>query len=128
MGCLNYNEGFPHWFGNIHLSGPCNRSCYFCIGQHMMALDPINNLSRWPLKGMREFLGHCLGHGIREINVTGSNTDPLLYEHTRKLKDLLKYVYILLHTELFRITGSIQKNGILKEQSKRIWKLSRHPK
>ena len=59
MGCLNADSGFSHWFGNIHLSGPCNRACYFCIGQHMMALDPFNNLDEWPLVGLDDFVRKC---------------------------------------------------------------------
>lgn len=64
MGCLNYNKGFEHWFGNIHLSGPCNRACYFCIGQHMMAVDAENNLNTWPLLGIEEFVVLCQQAGI----------------------------------------------------------------
>lgn len=117
MGCLNYKENFPHWFGNIHLSGPCNRACYFCIGQHMMALDPINNLDRWPLKNMREFLGNCLGEGISEINVTGSNTDPLLYKHTRRLKDMLEYVFE------GRLVFGVRTNGTLILSKQDVWRM-----
>lgn len=90
MGCLNSNENFSHWFGNIHLSGPCNRSCYFCIGQHMMALDPLNNLNEWPLKNIDRFVDQCIQHNIIEVNVTGSDTDPLLYKHTKELYNYLK--------------------------------------
>lgn len=90
MGCLNSNAQFNHWFGNIHLSGPCNRSCYFCIGQHMMALDPLNNLDKWPLDGLDEFVEKCLENKVSEINLTGSNTDPLLYHHIDKLKCFLE--------------------------------------
>lgn len=90
MGCLNSHGQFSHWFGNIHLSGPCNRSCYFCIGQHMMALDPYNNLKTWPLTNIDKFIIKCNEHRVREINLTGSNTDPLLYEHTEDLANYLK--------------------------------------
>jgi hypothetical protein len=90
MGCLNSDSGFSHYFGNIHLSGPCNRKCYFCIGQHMMALDSFNNLTEWPLKGLDEFISTCLAHKVAEINVTGTNTDPLLYAHTHKLKQYIQ--------------------------------------
>jgi hypothetical protein len=90
MGCLNADQGFNHWFGNIHLSGPCNRSCYFCIGQHMMALDALNNLNQWPLPGMDKFLEQCTERGVTEINLTGTNTDPLLYQHIRPLAERLR--------------------------------------
>lgn len=90
MGCLNANQGFSHWFGNIHLSGPCNRSCYFCIGQHMMALDPMNTLDQWPLPGIHDFADECVRRGITDINLTGTNTDPLLYQHSDRLAEYLR--------------------------------------
>lgn len=102
MGCLNSGQGFSHWFGNIHFSGPCNRSCYFCIGQHMMELDRLNNLDVWPLKGLKEFLERSLEKDVKAINLTGSNTDPLLYRHQRALVDLL-------HSFGFRV--GIRTNG-----------------
>lgn len=93
MGCLNDNGQFEHWFGNIHLSGPCNRSCYFCIGQHMMALDPYNVLDTDPLPGIDRFIVDCARKNVREVFITGTNTDPLLYRHTaalvRDIKDSL---------------------------------------
>lgn len=89
MGCLNSNKNFSHWFGNIHLSGPCNRSCYFCIGQHMMALDPINNLKTWPLLGLDEFISKCNSRDVNEVYLTGTNTDALLFQHIVKLRKAL---------------------------------------
>lgn len=90
MGCLNSQGQFDHWFGNIHFSGPCNRSCYFCIGQHMMDLDPFNNLRDWPLPGIDRFVENCLERGVNEINLTGSNTDPTLYRHLPQLRMYLE--------------------------------------
>lgn len=84
MGCLNDEGKFEHWFGNIHLSGPCNRSCYFCIGQHMMALDRFNNLNELP-KNLGSFLDLCKDHKVKEICLTGTNTDPMLYQKTAEL-------------------------------------------
>lgn len=89
MGCLNSEGKFEHWFGNIHLSGKCNRSCYFCIGQHMMGLDKYNVLDKFPLDGLDEFIKQCKEKKITEVNMTGSNTDPMLYKHTEKLKAYL---------------------------------------
>lgn len=90
MGCLNSTGQFDHWFGNIHFSGPCNRSCYFCIGQHMMALDSFNNLNTWPLPGWDDFITKCKENNVREVNLTGSNTDPLLYKHLRVITEHLR--------------------------------------
>lgn len=90
MGCLNSTGDFEHWFANIHLSGPCNRKCYFCIGQHMMALDSYNTLDTFPLKNIDEFLLECYKRKINEINMTGTNTDPMLYKHTGKLRGYIR--------------------------------------
>lgn len=87
MGCLNSTGNFKHWFGNIHLSGPCNARCYFCIGQHMMQLDSYNTLGTYPLPGWDEFAKGCVENNVEEIYLTGTNTDPLLYRHISKLKD-----------------------------------------
>ena len=89
MGCLNSDKHFEHTFGNIHLSGPCNRACYFCIGQHMMALDSLSNIHTWPLKGLDEFIAECVKSGVTEINLTGTNTDPMLYVYTEVLKEYI---------------------------------------
>lgn len=90
MGCLNSTGKFAHWFGNIHLSGPCNRSCYFCIGQHMPSLELLDVLDAWPLLGMQDFLSECRRRHVREVNVTGTNTDPLLFDALPKLVDMLR--------------------------------------
>ena len=89
MGCLNSDGKFSHWFGNIHLSGPCNRSCYFCIGQHMQSLETYDVLGKWPLTGFGAFVDQCRARGVREVNITGSNTDPLLYLPLPLLVDAL---------------------------------------
>lgn len=89
MGCLNDEGKFAHWFGNIHLSGPCNRACYFCIGQHMMALDKENNLHKLPVN-LDKFLQECKDRNVQEICITGTNTDPLLYTHTFELHNHIR--------------------------------------
>lgn len=92
MGCLNSTGQFNHWFGNIHFSGKCNRSCYFCIGQHMPGLDAHDNLNipATELSGLQEFLDKCLEHGVQEVNLTGTDTDPLLYEHKAQLISIIR--------------------------------------
>jgi hypothetical protein len=90
MGCLNSSESFTHWFGNIHLSGPCNRACYFCIGQHMMDLDSYNVLKTWPLPNIDKFCSQLRQRPVKEICLTGTNTDPLLYHHHAELTSYLR--------------------------------------
>lgn len=90
MGCLNSDQGFSHWFGNIHLSGPCNRACYFCIGQHMMALDSYDTRDVWPLPNVEEYVDRLIALGINQVYLTGTNTDPLLYKHIPALTAYLR--------------------------------------
>lgn len=116
MGCLNSTGNFTHWFGNIHLSGPCNRACYFCIGQHMMALDSLNTLDSWPLPGIEDFIRTCRLHHVSEVNITGTNTDPLLYKHMGKLKALLK-------ESIPGLVFGVRTNGALILKRLEIWEL-----
>ena len=116
MGCLNSNANFEHWFGNIHLSGKCNRSCYFCIGQHMMALDPLNNLNVWPLVNIDNFITQCKNRSVNEINLTGTNTDPLLFTHVKELCELLR-------REIPGVKIGLRTNGALAIQRKEVWSL-----
>ena len=90
MGCLNDSDKWLHWFGNIHLSGPCNRRCFFCIGQHMMALDSFNTLDTWPLQNIDSFVEHCRIYDIDQVYLTGTNTEPLQYKHIPKLANVLR--------------------------------------
>lgn len=90
MGCLNSNKEFEHRFGNIHLSGPCNMKCYFCIGQHMKGVDAYNNLDEYPLAGMHKFVDICKQEHVGEVFLTGTNTDPALYKHHERLTRFLR--------------------------------------
>lgn len=72
----------------------------------MMALDAFNNLNSWPLAGLDKFIEECQERHIYEINVTGTNTDPLLYEHTHLLKEALL-------EEIPHLEFGIRTNGVL---------------
>ena len=89
MGCQNSHGQNKHWFGNIHFSGPCNRSCYFCVGQFMMEQDRYNNLKEFPIKGLDNFISELNNRAITEVNLTGTNTDPSLYCNIIGLKEYL---------------------------------------
>jgi len=116
MGCLNSHGQFSHWFANIHLSGPCNRACYFCIGQHMMALDPMNNLNSWPMPGWDEFIAQCRLRGVREVNLTGSNTDPLLYRRHEELCAALREA-------IPGVRLGLRTNGAIALERPEVWRL-----
>lgn len=106
MGCLNDHGQFKHWFGNIHFSGPCNRSCYFCIGQFMPYQDSLNNLGEFPPRGIEKFADQCLQRNITEVNLTGTNTDPSLYSAIEPLKKILR-------DRMDLVTFGIRTNGVM---------------
>lgn len=80
----------------------------------MMALDPLNNLDKWPLDNINEFVCICRAKGVREINITGTNTDPLLY---RKTPRLLSY----LRLEIPGVKIGIRTNGALVMARQSTW-------
>jgi molybdenum cofactor biosynthesis enzyme MoaA len=82
----------------------------------MMDLDKENNLSMWPLENIDNFIKELLLKDVKEIYVTGTNTDPLLYKHTAHLIEYLKN----------SIKGSmigVRTNGVLIKECISAWKL-----
>lgn len=89
-------------FANVLLAGPCNQRCPYCIGQQV---DPALNrdvLDEYPLRNQGLFAALLRQHGVRQIVLTGTNTDPQLYRHEarliRWLRDRLPDAQISLHT------------------------------
>ena len=74
----------------------------------MMALDGLNNLNKWPLDGIDWFIAECLAHKpmVQEVNLTGSNTDPLLYKHIKEL-----HSYLSEHMKELKF--GIRTNGVM---------------
>lgn len=87
-------------FANILFSGPCNLACPYCIGRRIK--NPPDNLNTFPLRGIGDFMEALNQKGIRQISLTGTNTDPQLYRHEKKLIDYLRRkipeVKLSLHT------------------------------
>jgi molybdenum cofactor biosynthesis enzyme MoaA len=77
-------------FANILFSGPCNARCPFCIGRQIDPALNVPNLDIFPPRNLDRFLGLVRGYGIRQVVVTGTNTDPQLYHHEHKLLALLR--------------------------------------
>ena len=69
----------------------------------MMALDGYNVLNTWPLAGWEHFVERCAARGVRSIYLTGTNTDPLLYKHIRKLSGAVR---------LLNLPLGIRSNGV----------------
>jgi molybdenum cofactor biosynthesis enzyme MoaA len=72
-------------FANILFSGPCNASCYFCIGQEVDPRFTQNNLKDYPLRNLTQFIALIQEYKIQQVVLTGTNTDPQLYQHEAKL-------------------------------------------
>lgn len=77
-------------FANILFSGQCNARCPNCIGKLVEARLNVNNLHLFPPKNLERFIELLNQHQIRQIVFSGTNTDPLLYQHQEKLIALLR--------------------------------------
>lgn len=89
-------------FANILLSGRCNQRCPRCIGRSLSARLQPDNLRRFPLPGLGRFIAAVQAAGIKQVTLTGSNTDPQLYRHEARLLARLRRrlpgVALSLHT------------------------------
>lgn len=82
----------------------------------MMTLDRFNSLDNWPLRGLTEFIQECQKRKIKEVNLTGTNTDPLLFQHHNSLeKTLIKAIP--------GVKLGIRTNGALILSKPEVWKL-----
>jgi hypothetical protein len=74
----------------------------------MMDLDAYNSLSVHPeeMDGLDEFLRECERRGVSEINLTGTNTDPLLFQHTQELRDYIE-------DRIYPLRFGLRTNGAL---------------
>jgi pyruvate-formate lyase-activating enzyme len=77
-------------FANILLGGPCNRRCPYCIGRQLPERLRRDNLDELPPRGLERLIGLVNEHGIRDVVLTGTSTDPQLYRHEAALIALLR--------------------------------------
>jgi len=91
----------PFDFANILLSGPCNQRCPGCIGERLEGRFP-GNLNQYPPTALEAFASRLRAAGTRQVSLTGTNTDPLLYRHHERLVTYLRSnlpaVKLSLHT------------------------------
>jgi molybdenum cofactor biosynthesis enzyme MoaA len=93
-------------FANILFSGgsihPCNALCPYCIGRQIDPRLNVNNLNLYPPHNLDLFIEWSGRHAIRQVVFTGTNTDPQLYRHERRLirdvRQALPGVQVALHT------------------------------
>jgi pyruvate-formate lyase-activating enzyme len=93
---------FNYHFANILFSGPCNQRCPCCIGRQIDPALNRDNLAVFPLHNQREFVALLDQYNIRQVTLTGTNTDPQLYRHQvrliNSLHEAIPGVQISLHT------------------------------
>lgn len=77
-------------FANIVLSGPCNLRCPDCVGRLAPGASRADTLGLFPLPGQDAFLAALVRDGVREVSLTGLDTDPLLYRHPGALTSVLR--------------------------------------
>lgn len=77
-------------FANILFAGPCSARCYFCIGQQVHPSLNQPSLDIFPPRNLDRFIDLVYESGIRQVVLTGTNTDPQLYRHESRLLDLLR--------------------------------------
>lgn len=88
----NWNRKAPV-FANINLLGKCNVDCYFCLGKDIDGAFSQQNQLNVPFQdwaNFEEFLTRCREANIKNLYVTGQNTDSLLYPHLNSLLDYLQ--------------------------------------
>jgi len=93
-------------FANILLSGPCNLHCPYCIGRQVDPRFNQDNLARFPLRNLGRFAALVRRHGVRQVVLTGTNTDPQLYRHEARLIAWLR-------AQLPGVQLSLHTNGLL---------------
>ena len=66
------------------------RAARICIGKQIDPRRAPPNLDEYPPRGFDRFLDLIREHDIREVVLTGANTDPLLYRPLARLLDDLR--------------------------------------
>ena len=72
-------------FANVLFSGPCNLRCPTCIGQQVDPRLNVDNLDLFPPRNLEVFIAQVNRCQIRDVILTGTNTDPQLYRHEARL-------------------------------------------
>lgn len=77
-------------FANILFAGKCNAFCPDCIGKQIDSSLSVDNLDMRPLKNIQPFIHILQQQDIKEISLTWTITDPLLYKHQKQLIECLR--------------------------------------
>jgi molybdenum cofactor biosynthesis enzyme MoaA len=90
-------------FANILFSGRCNARCLFCIGRQVDPRLNENNVRLFPPRNLGRLIEIIWQQEIRQVILTGTNTDPQLYRYEAELLRLLREqtppgTQLILHT------------------------------
>ena len=89
-------------FANILFAGPCNLRCPYCIGRQIDPALNRDNLDTFPLRNLDTFIRLVRRHGVRQVILSGTTTDPQLYRHEARLigwlRQALPGAQLSLHT------------------------------
>ena len=89
-------------FANILFGGPCNQRCPYCIGRQLPPPLTRNNLGEYPPANLSYFAELLREYHVGQLVLTGTNTDPQLYEHEERLvhwlRERLPGIQLSLHT------------------------------
>ena len=98
-------------FANILFSGRCNFRCPHCIGHASKLQAMPDNLLTFPLKGLDQFIDQLNRHGVTQVSLTGTNTDPQLYAYEPELiaylREHIPNIKLSLHTNGKRVLQKI---------------------
>ncbi len=109
-------ETHPYDFANILFAGPCNLRCPHCIGRQLdPALSPAN-LDEFPPRNLDAFVGMLRRFQVRQVVLTGTDTDPQLYHHEARLIAHLR-------AALPGVRLSLHTNGQLALAKMEVWNL-----
>lgn len=106
----NRNRANPS-FANINLLGKCNVDCYFCLGKDLDdVFGKFNHtkihFSEW--KNFEQYIQDAKDASIKNVYITGQNTDSLIYKYLDELIDYLQ------NTHGFSV--GLRTNGYLAEK------------
>jgi len=73
-----------HDFAQLLFGGPCNQRCPDCVGRRLGPGAP-DTLAAWPPPGLARLAAAVRAEGVRELTLSGVDTDPLLYRHLGRL-------------------------------------------
>lgn len=116
---MKNRKRYPPSFANINLLGKCNVDCFFCLGKDIEdVLAPHNNIKDHYLgwENFPKFINWCKDSKIKNLYITGQNTDALMYKYLKELivflQDTLGF-NVGIRTNGYIFEKNLEKNPML---------------